>query len=65
MPLGGILDYMATDQPRRSFLALFPRAAFAADAFAGCGCPAWSDLFRRFFFFPKPGSLPNFDLLSP
>src|SRR5579864_9388764 len=30
----------ATDQPRRFFLAFFPSAAFAGDAFAGCGFPA-------------------------
>ena len=54
----------ATDQPRRFLLVFFPSAAFAGDALASCGCPAWPDLFRCFFSVLKPGSPPNFDPLS-
>jgi hypothetical protein len=36
-------------QPRRFFLAFFPKPAFAADAPAGCFCPAWAGPWRFFF----------------
>lgn len=55
----------ATDQLRRFFLAFLPSAAFPGDALTSCACPAWPDLFRCFFFFPKPGSLPNLEPRSP
>jgi hypothetical protein len=59
-----LVERPAADQPRRFFLAFFPGANFAGEPLAGCGCPAWPDLFRCFFFFPKPGSPANFDPLS-